>query len=114
MSRSRSRGRRNIVLISLIIAAILLSAAWQPGVTFDIVGTKVELQNLARDLVLIVIALASLWLTPDEHRAANGFTFEPIREVAILFAGIFVCHHPGDGDATGRPERHLRIPACRL
>jgi Na+/H+ antiporter NhaD/arsenite permease-like protein len=29
-------------------------------------------------------------LTKDEHRAANGFTFEPIREVAILFAGIFV------------------------
>src|SRR5207302_3956635 len=25
-----------------------------------------------------------------EHRAANGFTWEPIREVAKLFAGIFV------------------------
>ncbi len=88
------RGRRNIVLIGLIVAAILLSAAWQPGIAFDIYGTKVELQNLARDLALIGIALASLWLTPDEHRAANGFTFEPIREVAILFAGIFVAIIP--------------------
>ena len=35
-------------------------------------------------------AKASLWLTPDEHRAANGFTWEPIREVAKLFAAIFV------------------------
>src|SRR5262249_51682197 len=26
----------------------------------------------------------------SEHRAANGFTWEPIREVAKLFAGIFV------------------------
>jgi Na+/H+ antiporter NhaD/arsenite permease-like protein len=34
--------------------------------------------------------MLSLWLTPDEHRAANGFTWEPIREVAKLFAGIFV------------------------
>ena len=33
-------------------------------------------------------------LTADEHRAANGFTFEPIREVAILFAGIFICIIP--------------------
>ena len=88
------RGRRNILLIALIVAAILLSAAWQPGIAFDIFGTKVELQNLARDLALIAIALASLWLTPDEHRAANGFTFEPIREVAILFAGIFVAIIP--------------------
>lgn len=88
------RGRRNVVLIGLIIAAILLSATWQPGVVFDIVGTKVALQNLVRDIALIVIALASLWLTPDEHRAANGFTFEPIREVAILFAGIFVAIIP--------------------
>ena len=88
------RGRRNVFLIALIVAAILLSAAWQPGIAFDVYGTHVELQNLARDLALIVIALASLWLTPDEHRAANGFTFEPIREVAILFAGIFVAIIP--------------------
>jgi Na+/H+ antiporter NhaD/arsenite permease-like protein len=33
-------------------------------------------------------------LTPEEHREANGFTWEPIVEVAILFAGIFVCIIP--------------------
>ena len=88
------RGRRNIFLILLIVAAILLSAAWQPGIAFDVYGTHVELQNLARDLALVVIALASMWLTPEEHRAANGFTFEPIREVAILFAGIFIAIIP--------------------
>ena len=55
---------------------------------------RVELQNIARDGALIVIALLSLWLTPDEHRAANGFTWEPIKEVAKLFAGIFVCIIP--------------------
>ena len=32
--------------------------------------------------------------TPDEHRTANGFTWEPIREVAILFAGIFTAIIP--------------------
>jgi Na+/H+ antiporter NhaD/arsenite permease-like protein len=49
---------------------------------------------LLRDAVLFLTAFASLWLTPDEHREANGFSWEPILEVAILFAGIFVCAVP--------------------
>src|SRR6202034_2437952 len=52
------------------------------------------LQDLFRDAVLFLPALASLWLTPDEHREANGFSWEPILEVALLFAGIFVCAAP--------------------
>jgi Na+/H+ antiporter NhaD/arsenite permease-like protein len=36
----------------------------------------------------------SMWLTREEHREANGFTFDPIVEVAILFAGIFACIIP--------------------
>ena len=43
---------------------------------------------------MITIAILSLALTPEEHREANGFTWEPIREVAILFAGIFACIVP--------------------
>ena len=90
----RLRGSINLPLIAGIIGAILLSAAWKPGIDFDVYGTASNLQNLVRDGALIVIALASLWLTPDEHREANDFTWEPIREVAILFAGIFVCIIP--------------------
>lgn len=93
-ARVSIRGLRNIILIGLIISVILGTAAWNPGITFDIYGTDVALQSIARDAALVIIALASLWLTPDEHRAANGFTFEPIREVAILFAGIFVAIIP--------------------
>src|SRR5437899_12475726 len=40
------------------------------------------------------MALLSLALTPNEHRESNGFTWEPIAEVAILFAGIFTCIIP--------------------
>ena len=88
------RGEINIPLMALIIAAILLSALWKPGLRVSIVGTHIELQNAARDIALVGIALLSLWLTPDEHRSANGFTWEPIREVAKLFAGIFVAIAP--------------------
>jgi Na+/H+ antiporter NhaD/arsenite permease-like protein len=88
------RGLVNLPLIALIIGAILLSAFWKPGVSFDIYGTPLELQNLIRDIVLLAIAVVSLVATPDEHRERNGFSWEPILEVAKLFAGIFVCIVP--------------------
>jgi Na+/H+ antiporter NhaD/arsenite permease-like protein len=86
----RISGLLNLALIAAIAGATLLSATWDPGIAFDILGTEVTLPNLMRNIVLVGIALLSLYLTPEEHRAANGFTFEPIREVAKLFAAIFV------------------------
>jgi Na+/H+ antiporter NhaD/arsenite permease-like protein len=87
-------GLVNAALIAAIIGGILLSATWRPGIAVDIFGTKLELQNLIRDGLLVTIALFSLWFTRREHRAANGFTWEPIREVAKLFAGIFTAIIP--------------------
>jgi Na+/H+ antiporter NhaD/arsenite permease-like protein len=90
----RVHGLVNLPLLAAVIGAILASAVWKPGVALTIFGTTLELQNLVRDIALVAIALMSLWLTPDEHRAANDFTWEPIREVAKLFAAIFVCIIP--------------------
>jgi len=90
----RIRGTINLVLIAAIIAAILGAAWWKPGIAFDVYGTKVELQDALRNTVLVFIALLSLKLTPEEHREANDFTWDPILEVAILFAGIFACIIP--------------------
>ena len=90
----RLHGHINIALIGVIIAAILLSASWKPGISFTILGTTVELQNALRDLALVAVTLASIVLTRRAHREANGFSWGPIQEVAILFAGIFVCIVP--------------------
>lgn len=90
----RLRGLINLPLIACIIGVILFSATWNPGIEFNVYGTHVAVQNLARDAVLILIALASLWLTPEQHREANDFSWEPIVEVAKLFAGIFICIIP--------------------
>jgi len=87
-------GLVNLVLIVLIVLAILLSAVWKSGIAFDIYDTRLELQDIGRDVALVAIAVASLVFTPDEHRERNGFTWEPIFEVAKLFAGIFVCIVP--------------------
>ena len=90
----RVRGIINLLLLVLIVADVVDSALWKPGISFNVYGTVLELQNVVRDAVLVVAALLSLWLTPDEHREANGFSWEPILEVALLFAGIFVCAVP--------------------
>src|SRR5262249_42278355 len=73
---------------------VLLSAIWKSGVSFAVYGTELALENVLRDGALVAIALVSLWITPEEHRDVNGFSWEPIREVAYLFAGIFVCVIP--------------------
>ncbi len=86
----RVHGLVNFALIAGIIGAIMLSATWKPGIAFDVFGTEVALQDLVRDALMAIAALLSLWWTRDEHRAANGFTWEPIKEVAKLFAAIFV------------------------
>ncbi len=90
----RVSGGINLLLIAGIIGAILAAAAWRPGSSVRIFVTTLELQNIARDAALVLIAILSLALTPDEQREANGFSWEPIAEVAILFAGIFVCIIP--------------------
>jgi len=90
----RVHGLVNLPLLAAIVVAILASALWKPGIGVTVLGTTLELQNLARDAALVLIAVLSLRLTPDEHREANGFTWEPIREVAKLFAAIFVCIIP--------------------
>ena len=80
----------------------------------SIFGVTVPYFNLVRDGLLLLIAIVSLLYTPmhktvkDEQghnlsepsqletniRAANGFTWAPILEVAKLFIGIFICMIP--------------------
>ena len=87
-------GAINFALVGAIIAAILMSAYWKPGISFSIFGVELEIQALLRDAIFVIVVFASLRLTRPEHRKANGFTWGPIEEVAILFACIFICIVP--------------------
>lgn len=87
-------GLLNFVWIGVVIAAILMSASWKPGVAFTIAGVPVETQNIVRDVIFVVAALASLKFTPQIYRKANDFNWGPIKEVAKLFACIFICIVP--------------------
>ena len=46
------------------------------------------------ELVMVALTVVSLRATPKRLRAANGFAWGPMAEVAILFAGIFVAMVP--------------------
>ncbi|AOK03918.1 sodium:proton antiporter [Burkholderia sp. AU19243] len=87
-------GKINFVLLAAVIGLVLMSGIWKPDVAFDVWGTHVALQNLVRDVALVVVALVSLALTPRSARDGNAFNWAPIEEVAKLFAGIFVTIAP--------------------
>ncbi|MGB7191820.1 MAG: sodium:proton antiporter [Collimonas pratensis] len=93
-ARLRFEGKFNFILLALVVLLVLMSGFWKPGINYNIYGTTVELQNLLRDGLLVVVILVSLWLTPKIAREGNDFTWGPILEVAKLFAGIFVTIAP--------------------
>ncbi len=93
-SRVRVKGLVNLVFLAGVISAILMSASWKPGISFEIAGVHVELQNIARDLIILAMAGLSLRFSDRRLRAANDFNWGPILEVAKLFAGIFIAITP--------------------
>lgn len=93
-SRIRFEGKLNFILLAGVVGLVLMSGLWKSGVTFSVMGTAIELQNVLRDVLLVVVILISLWLTPKAAREGNAFSWGPILEVAKLFAGIFITIMP--------------------
>ena len=87
-------GKVNFILLAGIVLSVLMSGMWHPGTTFHVYEVELELQNLVRDALLLVIAGLSLKLTSDECRELNEFSWGPIEEVAKLFLGIFISMIP--------------------
>jgi Na+/H+ antiporter NhaD/arsenite permease-like protein len=86
--RLRIEGEHNFAFLAGVLLAVVLSGVWHPGAV-SVLGIPVGLQNLARD-GFVAAMLAASWLTTSKAvRKANGFSWGPIREVAILFAAIF-------------------------
>ena len=82
-------GGFNLVLLLGIIGAVLFSGLANLG-DFSVFGVHVTYANLVRDLTLLIITWLSWHFTSKQSRAANGFNWFPIQEVAKLFAGIFI------------------------
>src|SRR5262245_58064822 len=77
----RVHGSLNMLLIALIITVILISARWRPDVSIAIGSTRLELQNVLRDVAMLLVTAASIAFTGRTHRQANGYSWGPIIEV---------------------------------
>jgi Na+/H+ antiporter NhaD/arsenite permease-like protein len=110
-------GGHNVLFLLGVVGAVILSGLWK-GPEIHILGVPQDAGNLVRDAILVAM-LALSWLTTSRAvRERNEFSWSPIREVAILFAGIFVTIipvlrmlHVGDHGALAFVTQAVHTPA---
>lgn len=90
----RITGSSNLLYLLGVVGAVILSGSWNPGIAFKILGVEIELQNLARDALIIICLFLSLTKTSRTARDLNHYTWEPLREVAKIFLAIFITVTP--------------------
>lgn len=73
----RFEGLTNVVFLAVILAAVFL-----------------EKPPFLREAIMVAAAFGSYWTTRPAVHEANDFDFHPIKEVAVLFAGIFATMIP--------------------
>ena len=84
----RLDGLLNLVFFGGIMGGVLFSGLVDLG-SLDLAGIHIAYSSLVRDGVILSMGGLSLYTTRKQLRADNGFSWGPIQEVAILFAGIF-------------------------
>lgn len=90
------RGQRNILFLVLTIGAVFLDPnqmEWLPYVPLEHNGHLTKL-SFVRELIMFSLAAAAFYTSDKECLKRNEFNFEPIKEVAFLFIGIFATMMP--------------------
>jgi Na+/H+ antiporter NhaD/arsenite permease-like protein len=90
MEKLGIEGGVNIALLALVILAVLLRAFWHPALALPLGAIRWNAVEIAADALLAVAGLLSLALTAPQTRQRNDFAWQPMIEVAVLFAGIFI------------------------
>ncbi len=75
--RIRIEGKWNLIPLFIIILSVMIS---EP--------------KFLREIVMLLAAVISFKLTPSKIHNKNNFSFGPIKEVAVLFLGIFLTMIP--------------------
>lgn len=92
--RVRLEGVINVVPLLGVVALVLMSGTWKPGISVSVLGQPVGLEQLLRDIGLLALTGLSLAITPAAVRQANQFSWGPMQEVGKLFIGIFLTMVP--------------------
>ena len=99
------RGIHNVIFLVMIIAAVVLSGVLPKLPAFqDAAGETIGIHifeeisfpitSLIEVIIILVAAFLSFKTTKREIRTANHFTWGAIKEVAVLFIGIFITMQP--------------------
>ncbi len=86
------RGTRNFIWLAIVVAAVFLDPnvfPWVPAINYE--GQKF---SFIREIIMLGAAFLSFKLADKMAIEGNGFSFEPIREVAFIFIGIFATMMP--------------------
>jgi Na+/H+ antiporter NhaD/arsenite permease-like protein len=86
------RGKGNFIWLAIVIAAVFLDPnvfSWVPGI--EIMGQKF---SYIREIIMLSTAFLAFKFADLQAVQGNEFSFEPIREVAFLFIGIFFTMMP--------------------
>lgn len=80
-------GARNFFWLAVVIASVFLDPNvmdWVPAIHYD--GVKF---SFLREIIMFTVAFLSFKFANKKAIQGNEFSFEPIREVAFIFIGIF-------------------------
>lgn len=86
-NKATIRGSMNFIWLLIIILAVFLDPnvfEWVPAIHYE--GARL---SFLRELIMLAVAYLSYKNANKEILKANEFNFEPIREVALIFIGIF-------------------------
>jgi Na+/H+ antiporter NhaD/arsenite permease-like protein len=86
-------GSYNFIFLAGVVGSVIFSGLVDWG-ELRTLGIARSVQEWARDFFIIAMGILSLMVTPTKIREDNEFTWFPIKEVAYLFAGIFVTMTP--------------------
>jgi len=100
-------GGFNFVFLLGIVGAVLFSGLVKLG-HVNILGIPRETESLIRDVAILLFGFLAYKTTHPQCRMDNGFTWDAIKEVAYLFAGIFMTIIPALAILRAGEEGALR------
>jgi len=110
-------GWYNFILLAALVGSVIMSGTVKWG-EISILGVHRTVQEWVRDFIIIVLGIISWIVTPKKVREDNEFTWFPIKEVAYLFAGIFMTMTPcllilkaGEHGAAAPLIKAIKTPA---
>ncbi len=80
-------GQKNFIWLFIIVCSVFLDPnvlSWVPAINYD--GQKF---SFLREIIMLSCAFFSYKFASIDALRGNDFNFEPIREVAFIFVGIF-------------------------